>query len=566
MRSLFGYLLRRSWLALLISILGGIISGLSGVCLLAVINYTLDHPGDNLLWPVFIPLCLTFVVGRFLSEYILTVLGQNSIRELRVELSKRVIGLPLSKVQTLGAANILANLTHDISEISQAFTRMPVVCANTAVMVGCVIYMGWLSIELLWLVLATMAVGVISFKAVQRQAYRFLKAARDSEDLVYGHFRNMVDGIKELKLNQGRRRAFFSGCVEATVNECRKNQLKAMLLYAVAINWGNVLFYLVIGSILFVIPLVHELVPDIARAYCLVILYMTWPLPQLLESVALISKAGVAATKLSRLNNNIMIGLEAGNVVAPYLTRNPTPILEFSQVRYSYNGEDKRFEFTLGPLDLTLHPGELVFLIGGNGSGKSTLALLLVGLYRPESGTIRLGGELICEDKVEYYRQHFSAVFVDFFLFDRLLGFESFEIDNKVRKYLELLDLDHKVGVEQGQFSTLDLSQGQRKRLALLVAYMEDRPFYVFDEWAADQDPVFKKVFYCEILASLKSRGKTVFVITHDDSYFWRADRCLKLQDGKLFEVKLAKASVTHGKVDSGSVHVAAMPDFRDDA
>jgi putative ATP-binding cassette transporter len=114
MRSLFGYLLRRSWLALLISILGGIISGLSGVCLLAVINYTLDHSGDNLFWPVFIPLCLTFVVGRFLSEYILSVLGQNSIRELRVELSKRVIGLPLSKVQTLGAANILANLTHDI--------------------------------------------------------------------------------------------------------------------------------------------------------------------------------------------------------------------------------------------------------------------------------------------------------------------------------------------------------------------------------------------------------------------------------------------------------------------
>lgn len=376
--------------------------------------------------------------------------------------------------------------------------------------------MGWLSIELLWLVLATMAVGVISFKAVQRQAYRFLKAARDSEDLVYGHFRNMVDGIKELKLNQGRRRAFFSGCVEATVNECRKNQLRAMLLYAVAINWGNVLFYLVIGSILFVIPLMHELVPDIARAYCLVILYMTWPLPQLLESVALISKAGVAATKLSRLNNNIRIGLEAGNVVAPYLTRNPTPILELSQVRYSYHGEDKRFEFTLGPLDLTLHPGELVFLIGGNGN--------------------------------------------------RLLGFERFEIDNKVRKYLELLDLDHKVGVEQGQFSTLDLSQGQRKRLALLVAYMEDRPFYVFDEWAADQDPVFKKVFYCEILASLKSRGKTVFVITHDDSYFWRADRCLKLQDGKLFEVKLAKASVTHGKVDNGFVHVAAMPNFRDDA
>ncbi|MDD5036083.1 MAG: ATP-binding cassette domain-containing protein [Methylococcaceae bacterium] len=196
-------------------------------------------------------------------------------------------------------------------------------------------------------------------------------------------------------------------------------------------------------------------------------------------------------------------------------------------MRYSYHGEEKRFEFTLGPLNLIIHPGELVFLIGGNGSGKSTLALLMVGLYRPESGIIRLDGETITEDKIEKYRQHFSAVFFDFFLFESLLGFDKLGIDEQVQEYLKLLDLDHKVTIKGGKFSTLGLSQGQRKRLALLVAYLEDRPFYVFDEWAADQDPVFKKIFYGEILASLKSRGKTVIVITHDDAYFGSLGTCM---------------------------------------
>ncbi|WP_255211240.1 cyclic peptide export ABC transporter, partial [Methylogaea oryzae] len=191
-------------------------------------------------------------------------------------------------------------------------------------------------------------------------------------------------------------------------------------------------------------------------------------------------------------------------------------------------------DFMLGPLDFVLEPGELVFVVGGNGSGKTTLALLLIGLFAPESGTILLDGAPVTAAAREDYRQHFSAVFSDFYLFESLLGFGNRELDEQARDYLRRLQLDHKVRIEDGRFSTVDLSQGQRKRLALLAAYLEDRPFYVFDEWAADQDPAFKQVFYTEILPSLKAKGKTVVVITHDDAYFHLADRCLRLEDGKI--------------------------------
>jgi putative ATP-binding cassette transporter len=183
-------------------------------------------------------------------------------------------------------------------------------------------------------------------------------------------------------------------------------------------------------------------------------------------------------------------------------------------------------------LALTLRPGELLFIIGGNGSGKSTLAKLITGLYIPETGEIQLDGKLINQQNREWYRQHFSVVFSDFYLFERLLGFDNADLDRQAQEYLKQLQLDHKVKVEQGRLSTTALSQGQQKRLALLTAYLEDRPIYLFDEWAADQDPLFKEIFYTQFLPQLRDRGKTVLVISHDDHYFYLADHMIKLDYG----------------------------------
>ncbi|MRH89908.1 ATP-binding cassette domain-containing protein [Nocardia sp. SYP-A9097] len=194
--------------------------------------------------------------------------------------------------------------------------------------------------------------------------------------------------------------------------------------------------------------------------------------------------------------------------------------------------------FRLGPIDLTFEPGQITFIVGGNGSGKSTLAKLITGLYVPRSGTVKLNDELINHENIEWYRQNTSAIFTDFHLFEDYLGFDRPGIDTEVQHYLEELQIAHKVTVKDGKLSTIDLSQGQRKRLALLTALLEDRSIYLFDEWAADQEPKFRDVFYTEILAELKGRGKTVIVITHDDRYFHLADQLVKLDFGKLTEAE----------------------------
>jgi len=269
----------------------------------------------------------------------------------------------------------------------------------------------------------------------------------------------------------------------------------------------------------------------VLTGYTLTIMYMMGPLEFVLNLIPNLTHANVAMKAIDTLTTSL-----DEQPVAEAATNSETNpswnLLELSGIQHAYRRENEEAEFSLGPIDLSIRSGELVFITGGNGSGKTTLAKLLVGLYIPQQGEIRLDGQPITDERRDNYRQLFSVVFSDFYLFENLLGLSDFNIDTRAQDYLKKLELDRCVEIKDRTLSTLDLSQGQRKRLALLTAYLEDRPIYLFDEWAADQDPQFKEIFYFELLGRLKAAGKTAIVISHDDRYYHVADRVIKLNYG----------------------------------
>jgi len=524
---------RHSRLRIAVIAIGGVASGLAATLMIALINSIVSSPGTQgttKIW-VFAALCAVLPACRFASQVLLVDLSQSSLLALRLRLSRLVLSAPLRQLEQIGAPRLLASLTTDISAITDSMAVIPILLMHATLVVSSLVYLGWLDTRLLFEVAVFIVAGVLSYRLAAGKASFFFQRSRDWLNEVFGQFRSMVEGTKELKMHRGRREAFLQS-VELSTKAQMKDYRAGQIAFAVASSWGQALLFILIGFLILILPRFQAIDGKVLIGYTIVVFQIVTPLEVLLTSLPALARTLVAIRAVEELGFSLDAEEPARDLV-PASAQGAWDLLELDGVAHSYRLENDE-GFLLGPVALTFRPGELVFVIGGNGSGKTTLAKILIGLYTPEAGVIRFAGETVTDLNREAYRERFSVVFSDFFLFEKLLGLESVGLDLDALGYLERLRLDRKVRVEQGRFSTLDLSQGQRKRLALLTAFLEDRSIYVFDEWAADQDPIFKQVFYLELLPELRRRGKTIFVISHDDHYFHVADRIVKLDYGQV--------------------------------
>jgi putative ATP-binding cassette transporter len=540
-------LAKRSWATLWVATATGLVCGLAASGLIALINQgisDLKALEAQSVWP-FIGLALVVVITRVIADISLIQLGQRAINDLRLHLSNKLIDTPYRQLQQLGKHKLLAMLTDDTQTISQAVEFVPVVLVNAGIMGACFLYLGWLSIKLLILTLILIALGASAFHWPQKKALQSLSQARELKDGLFQHYRSLTDGSKELQLNHDRRRHFFNHALTPTSQSYKQKYIRGLSIYAAVLNWGNGLFYVLIGLVLFAAPQMLGLEASLITGYILTILYMITPLSELMNALPVLGRASIALKKVQALENQLesqRIASTSSPIVSAQqanVNGNAQAIqqLQCMDVSHTYYREREDGHFTLGPINLQLNAGELVFITGGNGGGKTTLALLLTGLYEPEQGDLLINDEVSSQQQPQQYREHFSAIFTDFCLFEDILNQNNEQQIQQARDYLKHLQLDHKVEIENGKLSTVELSTGQRKRLALLSAYLEDRPCYLFDEWAADQDPVFKNFFYTKILPDLKASNKLIIAITHDDAYFHLADRVLKVDQGQVLEI-----------------------------
>jgi len=526
----------RAWLVSVLAVVAGLLGGALSAGLIALINTALTNPGPPrpLIVVGFFGLVVGRTVANAVARLLLNYFTQRALLDLSRNLSRRVLATPLWQLERVGIPRVLGMLTHDIPVIGWAAQIVPTFAMNVAIIVGCAIYLGWLS----WLSLIGLAsfvvIGALGYHVLLRRAYRYLERARETRDLLFRHYRALTEGMKELKLHTARREAFLTDRIGATTEALRRDSLVGVRHHVVADTWNQLLFYGLLGGMLFVAPTLQDVSARTVTGYIVALLYVMSPIWGVMEASSTFAQARISLKKVNEIGVSLWdrdaeSGAEEGPAVDAGWQR-----LELDGVTFAYPFDSEGRRFVLGPLDLELRRGELVFVIGGNGSGKSTLMKVLTGLYSQEQGEIRLDGVAVTERNRDWYRCHFSAVFTDFYLFDSLLGMDESDLDKRATRCLEELELDDKVQIAGGVFSTTALSQGQRKRLALLTAFLEDRPIYVLDEWAADQDPHYREIFYRHLLPDLKARGKAVVVISHDDRYYHLGDRIVKLEDGKL--------------------------------
>lgn len=534
---LFRLLLQAAWPTVIGAALAGLLNGGSTAGLIALINATLQ--GTVALKPLlpwgFMILGGLLLVTHFASQVLLVQAAQQAIYEMRLLLGRQILASPLRQLEAIGTPQLLATLTEDVDAVARSFSMLPNLFNAVAIVGGCLIYMGWLSPPLFFALVGLIGIGAGSYLFLAQKARQFLERARHQQDRLFEHFRTLTEGNKELKLNRRRRLAFLHEELEPTAWQTRQQNQLGYMVFAIAASWGQLLLFITIGFFLFTLPHLLGATPTVLSGYVLTIIYLMLPMQQVIDAIPVFSRASVALKKVESLHLSLGEPQQA-TVASLDLPPLGWKTLRLKNICHRYHGthEDEPVTFTLGPLSLEAKAGELIFIVGGNGSGKSTLAKIITGLYLPEQGEIWVDDHCLSPADYEWYRQHFSAVFSDFYLFERLLGLETPERLAAVPYYLDKLRLSHKVRLEGDRFSTTSLSQGECKRLGLLMAYLDDRPAYLFDEWAADQDPIFRDIFYCQLLPELKKQGKTVFVISHDDRYFGVADRLLKLDYGQL--------------------------------
>ncbi len=543
---LVSFLLRDSRGAMALMICAGVLSGFSSVGVIAVISRAL-HP-DGLspaaLIGAFVLLVAAKVATGVASQLLLTRFSQGTILDLSLSLCNRILRTPLRRLEREGSGRILTVLTDDVSAVTWAVQCVPTLATNVAVVMGCGVYLAWLSWQMfLWAALIT-AGGSLIYKILNDRSFSHIFAARDARARLLNHFETLISGIKELMMHRARRNDFVGGDLRPAADAYRRSNLEASARHALAGAWVQTLLYSLIGVLLFAYPAITAPPTETLIAYVFAILYMMTPLWTIIGAVPSVMRGQVALQRIEDLG--ISLGPEAPDTRDTSDDKNVVPAhrIELLGLRFNYERTaDGRDGFAVGPINFSLGAGELVFVVGGNGSGKSTFAKLLVGLYQPQQGVICVDGVPVAANGQEQYRENFSAVFSDFHLFGKLLGLSAPDLSAATHQYLELLEIDRKVSLQGQSFSTTELSQGQRKRLALVTAYLEDRPFYIFDEWAADQDPEYKNVFYSKLLPDLRNRGKGVVVITHDDRYFHTGDRVIRLEDGRIVDpVAVAQA------------------------
>lgn len=496
---------------------------------LLITNKYIDNQGLYLLSFLGI-ITLFFILRRILSGGIIN-LSQEIYWNIRKKIISQILNAPVNKIKE-NKNQIYSTLTSDVSNITNGSLLIIDFVSSIILIFCCFSYMAYISLSMFMISFAVicMAVGIYIFRS--KESHKKFNISRDLEKNFIGFFNAILNGIKEININPviGEK---IDAQFDEVMQKAKSSDKSAFIGYLNTQVIGQVLFYLLITFIIVYSSTLLKVPVESSISYIFVLLYILGPISMVMMVFPVMNKTIVSLHRLIHLMNELEntqrkeVSNKEFNIPIKFET------LEYKGYSFSF-GENL---FSIGPVDLKINKGEAVFIYGGNGSGKTTLFNTLLNIYEPNHGKVTLNGESIDLENLLSFKGLFSPVFSDFYLFDEIYGVDKVDI-NKANEYLEIFEIDKNVIIQNNKFSTVDLSTGQRKRLALINALLESKPILVLDEWAADQDPLFRQKFYKEIIPYILEKGFTIIAITHDDKYYSCADRLFKMEFGQLLEIK----------------------------
>lgn len=480
-----------------------------------------------------------YILGRKIIQTRLTEITYQMVYDLRMRLINKIFLTSYQLFERMERGRVFATLGEDTGQVARIANILSGLVTSSITAMCAFVYLFTIAF---WAAAVTLFVVIFIatlYYYVSGKAREFFEIARDTRNDYMELLNGLLDGFKELSLRYHKRRKYTKEMDVVTDTFSSKMGI-ANIKFINSFLVGESLLLVVLGAVSFAVP---RMFPEISlftlMSFIMVLLYLIGPVNVILNAIPTITQIRVAWARVIRFERDIPADIERGDIPNMGADRSSVKRIKAKGVKFTYKDDTKEEPFSVGPIDFEARKGEITFIIGGNGSGKTTLAKLLTGLYKPDEGYIQIEGKEI--DNL-YPGEYFSTVFSNFHLFRRLYDVDENRVLSESGKLIKMLQLEEKVAIEDDKFSTIDLSGGQRKRLALLRCYLENAPIYLFDEVAADQDPEFRKFFYRDLLQRMKKEGKIVIAITHDDHYFDVADRIVKMDMGKLVTLEADSA------------------------
>ena len=520
------------------------LGGISTAAILGAINSGLQN--GSTLWAATLFIVALFLFIKTQSYVTITTTAEIEaiIHKIRVRLMDQIRHSELLALEDVGRARIVAAITSDTAVLTQASNMLAFTVQGAVLIVFVAIYVAFLSVAAILTTIVVVSIAAVIFHQKNRRLVSEKQRAAAWERRLFDRLTDFLDGFKEVRLNSARSADLFADAVDVSRTAANiKINTQAETFRMIVTS--QISMYVLLGAVVFVAPQFSDTLGGAALTKTTTaLMFIVGACFGLVQSIPILLNANASADRLVQLENALRAAAAQPREV-PTVKRFDT--IEMRNINFRYVDKFSESAFKIGPIDFTLHPGELVFITGGNGSGKSTFLRVLSGIYAPESGEIILDGRYIDNSNRDDYRALMSAIFFDYHLFRRLYGVPDPD-PGEVNRLLELFRLSAKTGLVDGEFRTLELSGGQRRRLALIVSLLEKRPILLLDEWTAEQDPEFRRKFYDELLPDLMKAGATVVVITHDDRYLDELDlpaRRIRMDEGKIVDQRTIKSTKT---------------------
>jgi putative ATP-binding cassette transporter len=420
-----------------------------------------------------------------------------------------------------------ASLVRDVNVLTAASMNVIQFSSSVIIILASFVYMAVISLPLFAVTFVVLGVGVVIYSQSMKRNEGYLKKSRDLEDGFILNFNSLLHGFKEIHLDPTKGDDIVHSELQVLEGESVVNNRKAYVGFLNNQIIGQVLFNCLIGALLLGLTYWLGLSAQIVVNFLFILLFLLSATESAMVMLPSLIQSKVSIDRVVELKQELQQQVRQEEASETFKNKEDFREIVLADLTYTYRPAKEGPGFSVGPVNLEINKGEIIFIYGGNGSGKTTFVLSLLGLLKPQEGNILYNGEPLTAASYPSYRKLFGVVFSDFYLFNKLFGLQNVD-EQRVERYLKLFELEHKVTYQDKAFSSRDLSTGQRKRLALISVLLEDKPLLVLDEWAADQDPYFRKKFYTQIVPMLREEGFTILAVTHDDKYYNCADRVVR--------------------------------------